>query len=103
MRRRSTPLHNRLGFGERRLTCGAASGLRELLFLAMDACGECGFVYEQVTGSEVPQRIRSVGVRSRAALLPVDSEPNWDKRLRQRPEPTTWSALEYACHLRDVL
>jgi len=24
-------------------------------------------------------------------------------QVRQRPEPAVWSALEYACHLRDVL
>jgi hypothetical protein len=25
-----------------------------------------------------------------------------DHQLRQRPDPTTWSVLEYICHLRDV-
>ena len=26
-----------------------------------------------------------------------------DARLRQRPDPSTWSALEYAAHTRDVI
>lgn len=26
-----------------------------------------------------------------------------DAELRTRPEPATWSRLEYACHIRDVL
>jgi hypothetical protein len=26
-----------------------------------------------------------------------------DERLRQRPDPATWSALEYAAHTRDVI
>ncbi|WP_405168015.1 DinB family protein [Nocardia sp. NBC_01499] len=33
-----------------------------------------------------------------ADLLLTDSP-----KLRQRPEPETWSPLEYACHMRDVL
>ncbi|MFI9405321.1 DinB family protein [Nocardia sp. NPDC052316] len=33
-----------------------------------------------------------------ADLLLTDSP-----KLRRRPEPDTWSPLEYACHMRDVL
>jgi hypothetical protein len=43
------------------------------------------------------QALRSVPADVRAAALAVP-----DERLRVRPDPTTWSVVEYACHIRDV-
>jgi hypothetical protein len=64
----------------------------------MDHCEACGFVYADVDLTSVPGLLRSFGPRYASRL--TTAEPD---RLRARPEPDTWSALEYACHLRDVL
>jgi hypothetical protein len=57
-------------------------------------CPECGF-----TAAEVPPE--QVGARLRAEL------PTWRGVLAfpwagVRPDDTTWSPTEYACHIRDV-
>lgn len=57
-----------------------------------DGCDECGYR---------PHDVRRTGDLLR------DSIPRWQERLkhddvRQRPQPTTWSPLEYAAHVRDV-
>ena len=58
------------------------------------ACPQCGFDASLVGRTEV-------GARLRAGL------PTWRAVLgggtaAVRPDPGTWSALEYACHVRDV-
>ena len=42
-------------------------------------------------------RLSELGVQYRARLL-IDVQ-----QLRAHPDPSTWSALEYACHVRDCL
>ena len=66
-------------------------------------CAECGFDYDGVADDEVAGRLRDFGRRYRAPLsrgLPGES---LDDLVRARPQPDVWSALEYACHVRDVL
>jgi hypothetical protein len=58
------------------------------------ACPECGFDSRAVTGRDVPALLR-VNARAWSALLARDG-------VRTRPNPGTWSTLEYACHVRDV-
>jgi hypothetical protein len=60
-------------------------------------CAACGVAYAMVSPSEAaavvarqPQLIREAV----SALTESD--------IRRRPEPDTWSVLEYACHVRDV-
>ena len=60
-------------------------------------CGECGFDVRSFPREQVGPMIRDNAVEWRAIL---DDDPD---RLRRRPDETTWSALEYACHVRDVL
>lgn len=60
-------------------------------------CTECGFVYEDVPTDEVPARLRALGPPYAEALRRDRDD------LRAHPIEGTWSALEYACHLRDVL
>jgi S-DNA-T family DNA segregation ATPase FtsK/SpoIIIE len=60
-------------------------------------CEECGFEYSSVGRDEVPDRLRAAGP-AYAERLAAD-----ELVLRQRPAPDVWSALEYACHVRDVL
>ena len=64
----------------------------------MDRCEECGFIYDDVPVAEVHSRLRAGPGRYRRALAQVGEEV-----ARHRPKPDVWSALEYACHVRDVL
>jgi hypothetical protein len=57
-------------------------------------CPECGFDADSLTPQDVAQRIG-------------ETLPRWDAALRrsdagERPDDSTWSALEYGCHVRDV-
>ena len=61
-------------------------------FVIDDGCAECGFS---------PQDVASTGDRVRATI------PQWRRALSrsdpaQRPAPTVWSPVEYACHVRDT-
>lgn len=57
-------------------------------------CPECGLDAGSVEPERVPAMVR-------------DSVPTWQRVLarsdaRERPDVSTWSPLEYACHVRDV-
>ena len=60
-------------------------------------CESCGLRYGDLTPSAALGLIRSHPARYRRRLLhlPIDV-------LRRRQAPGVWSALEYACHVRDV-
>lgn len=62
-----------------------------------DECAQCGFVYDlnQALGAAgaIGERVGAAAALLRAGELDV----------RSRRQPATWSALEYGCHLRDVL
>ncbi|KNH17043.1 methyltransferase type 12 [Arthrobacter sp. ZBG10] len=57
-------------------------------------CPECTFDFASTTPATVPGSIESMLPRWRAVLRRPDAT--------ERPNETTWSALEYACHVRDV-
>lgn len=57
-------------------------------------CPECGFVPTAVTHADVPARTREYATAVRDRLR--------RPRAAVRPEPQTWSPVEYACHVRDV-
>jgi len=66
-------------------------------FAGMEVCPECGFEYDltrvDTVGTEIVQGARLLGQ--------VITDPQAEARSRR--EPVTWSPLEYACHVRDVL
>jgi hypothetical protein len=63
----------------------------------VEACEVCGFAWDAVEPTEVPGRVE-LGVEGlRSVLLDESANPT------ARPEPSVWSALEYAGHVRDVL
>lgn len=64
----------------------------------MTRCDECGLRYDDLEREAIPQRLRSLGLRYRAAV--ADADP---AAMTTRPEPVVWSPLEYLCHVRDVL
>ncbi|HVF13874.1 MAG TPA: DinB family protein [Acidimicrobiales bacterium] len=67
-----------------------------------DGCEECGFVYDSVGGDDAPAAIRAFARRFRAPLTRFLPGEDGDALVRRRPAPDTWSALEYAAHVRDV-
>lgn len=57
-------------------------------------CPECGLAAGDVPPTEIARRVQAELPRWSAVLERPDA--------RVRPAPTTWSATEYACHVRDV-
>ena len=64
----------------------------------MSRCDECGFDYEAADDPEIPRLLESEVAEICALLSQTE-----DAKLRIRTQPTVWSPLEYACHVRDVL
>lgn len=65
-------------------------------------CEECGFDYDGLSDAETIEQVRGFGRKYRAPLsrgLPGES---LDDLVRAHPLDGVWSALEYACHVRDV-
>ncbi|HRN28611.1 MAG TPA: DinB family protein [Terrimesophilobacter sp.] len=67
---------------------------KDWTFVLERACPECGFDAHAIRGTEVADALR-------------ESIAVWPEVLRrgsatERPNPQTWSSLEYACHVRDV-
>ena len=62
-----------------------------------DLCSECGYDVRELDVSEMPDLLRGNAARWEAIL-----EETPEETLRARPRPDKWSALEYACHVRDV-
>ena len=58
-------------------------------------CPECGFDTSTVDVGRVGAMVRENASIWQSVLARSD--------VRDRPEPDTWSPLEYACHVRDVL
>jgi DinB superfamily len=60
-------------------------------------CPSCGVDYAALPIVEATATITALPADAAAAVAGLDAI-----RLRVRPEPGTWSAVEYLCHLRDV-
>jgi hypothetical protein len=59
-------------------------------------CDACGFDGATYADSELLESLRALGDRWRQQLGAAGVH------LRSRPAPTTWSAIEYAAHSRDI-
>ena len=57
-------------------------------------CPECSFDSSTATPATVARTVQNLLPRWRAVLRRPD--------VAERPDEDTWSALEYACHVRDV-
>ena len=64
---------------------------------AIERCEVCGFEWDAVGPEDVRTRVAAAS-GAIAALVRPGGPP-----VVERPEPATWSALEYGCHVRDVL
>lgn len=69
----------------------------------VDSCDACGFVYDDHVPPAVVNELASLGPRLASRLHQASDDPQREALLRLRPAPGVWSALEYACHVRDVL
>jgi DinB superfamily len=65
---------------------------RDWTYVIMQGCTECGFA--PFDARLAADRLRASVPRWRAALAGASAT--------LRPEPLTWSPLEYGCHVRDV-
>ena len=66
-------------------------------------CDECGFDARTMSEDELVAMIASFAKRYRAPLTRFLPGEDGAAVVRRRPAPEVWSALEYACHSRDVL
>jgi hypothetical protein len=63
----------------------------------VESCPECGYSYGALRRAEIAAELRGRALRYAEVLDATDGV-----RLRVHPRPAVWSALEYACHVRDV-
>ena len=66
-------------------------------------CEECGFSHQSLPVDDASAALRELGRRYRIPLSRGLKGEDLDALLRAHPLEGTWSALEYACHYRDVL
>lgn len=65
---------------------------------SMDHCEVCGFDYDALAIHDAPSAIRVGAERIAEDLFSGD-----DSSIHNRPDAGTWSVVEYACHVRDVI
>lgn len=73
------------------------SGVHDRYLAAVERCAECGFEYRLDEAQRAAAGIVDGALQVAALVADVDVE------VRARRDPHTWSPLEYACHVRDVL
>lgn len=62
----------------------------------MEECRQCEYTYSEEPRAGLTDRLRREAYAVAEALQDVET-------LRERPADEVWSALEYGCHVRDVL
>ena len=67
---------------------------KDWTWVLRERCPECGFDPSAVDGRDVPSLLRANAAAWPTVLARVDAA--------ERSRPDRWSALEYACHVRDV-
>jgi hypothetical protein len=60
-------------------------------------CESCDYAYTEISPGDALALIGGYPGRYREAVAALG-----DAELRRRPDPETWSVLEYLCHVRDV-
>ena len=66
-------------------------------------CPECGLEYDSISLNDAVVAVRSYPRRYREALAGPADDPDWDRIVRRRPSPGTFSAIEYTGHLAMAL
>jgi hypothetical protein len=67
---------------------------KDWTWVIREPCGQCGYDARDVRLADVPDLTRRYAATLRAAATAPGGT--------ERPAPTTWAAVEYACHVRDV-
>ncbi|HVY10717.1 MAG TPA: DinB family protein [Mycobacteriales bacterium] len=67
---------------------------KDWTWVLRERCPECGFESWTFPREQIGSMVRTVAARWLTVLQRPDA--------RTRPDPSTWSPLEYACHVRDV-
>jgi hypothetical protein len=67
---------------------------KDWTWVLREPCPECGYDATALDRADLGRRIRASAAPWAAVLARPDAA--------QRPDPATWSPLEYACHVRDV-
>ena len=67
---------------------------KDWTWVLQQPCPDCGFDAAAVHRESIAAEVLASTPRWQAALRRTDAG--------HRPDPTTWSVLEYACHIRDV-
>jgi DinB superfamily len=62
------------------------------------ACEECGYEFESLDHAQIIGALTALADDQRQLLDSANAG-----MLRAHPRPGSWSALEYGCHVRDVL
>jgi hypothetical protein len=75
---------------------GITPDTKDWTWVLRERCPECGLDAGALDVAQVPRMVRENATGWRAVLT-GDADA-----VRQRPAPDVWSALEYACHVRDV-
>jgi hypothetical protein len=78
-------------------------GLTESPTAAAEHCPECGFEADTVDPHTAEATLRTMRGRYQTSFSQVLSQKDAAAVLRRRPDANTWSALEYAAHMRDVI
>ena len=66
-------------------------------------CPECGLDYDTIAPTDTPVAIRSYPRRFRELIIRPDQEGDDPLDVvRRKPDTSTWSALEYTAHVRDL-
>ena len=65
-------------------------------------CTECQYDYASEDEASIPDRLRTLGKRYEAPLSRFLPAEDGAALVRSHPIEGAWSALEYACHVRDV-
>lgn len=67
-------------------------------------CPVCGLDSDTISPRDAVVAVRSFPRRYRALLAPGPAQDDGPGAvIRRRPDPSTWSALEYTAHVADVL
>ncbi|RZU62192.1 DinB family protein [Zhihengliuella halotolerans] len=72
---------------------------KDWTWVLAETCPECGADVSAMSPQDVAAAIRDCLPAWRELLIDTSDD---DAALRTRPEPNTWSPLEYAAHVRDV-
>ena len=66
-------------------------------------CPECGLDYDTISPPDAVVALRSFPRRYGSLLSEFAERDGGDALIRTRPEPNTWSAVEYTAHVADLM